>query len=105
MGTSITSSATGRSVEGGVIRPMASYNSSLSSPWPWLSSGPVERYSASLQPGPWRRSSAHVAAMSGAVALFAAWRQPVAMPTPAIVDIMKSQKGNAKNKGHTRTET
>ena len=41
-------------------------------PRPWLSSGPVGRYGATLQPGPLRRSSAHVATMSGAVALYAA---------------------------------
>ena len=32
-------------------------------PWPWLSSGPLGRYGASLQPGPWRRSSVHTASM------------------------------------------
>ena len=46
-------------------------------PWPWLSSGPLGRYGASLQPGPWRRSSAHVATMTGAVALYAAKRLPL----------------------------
>ena len=39
----------------------------LPTPWPWNSSVLV-RYGAISLPGPLRRSSAHVAAMSGAVA-------------------------------------
>ena len=43
-------------------------------PWPWLSSGSLGRYGASLQPGPWRRSSVHTASMHGGVAPADVWR-------------------------------
>ena len=45
-------------------------------PRPWLSSGPVGRSGATLQPGPWRRTSAHAATWSGAVAPAAYARLP-----------------------------
>ena len=38
-------------------------------PWPWLFSGPVGRYGASLLPGPSRRSSVHTSSKHGGVVL------------------------------------
>ena len=45
-------------------------------PRPWPSSVPLGQYGASSRPGSLRRSSAHVAAMSGAVAVAASSRLP-----------------------------
>ena len=76
---------------GGCFRNVGRELHLVPTPWPWLSSVPVGRYGATLQPRPSRRSSAHASAMSGAVAPAAYVRLPQRCQQPA-VDIMKSRK-------------
>ena len=61
-------------------------------PRPWPSSVPLGQYGASSRPGSLRRSSAHVAAMSGAVAVAASSRLPQRVRHATACQPLKAQQ-------------